>query len=265
MAEAVPGRPPAAPQTAPRRGAEPGAASPSPQLRPNREIAKAVEILGDRWTLLIVRDMLTGTRRFNDLERGLPGISRALLAARLRYLQRIGILEKRVMGHERATEYHLTQAGEELQGVINALLAWGARWAFGPPTAEEIDPLLLLWWMRDRVSRDRLPARRVVVQFDFSGAETVTYWLILAPDDVSVCLTHPGYDIDVLVKADIATCFQVWLGRMSFARALRQRQIEVDGPAALARAFPSWFALSLAAPVVRASGRDAAMAASRGG
>lgn len=223
-------------------------------------IAKAVEILGDRWTLLIVRDMLTGTRRFNDLERGLPGISRALLAARLRHLQRVGIVEKRVLAYERATEYHLTQAGQELQGVINALLIWGARWAFGPPTAEEIDPLLLLWWMRDRVHRDRLPARRVVVQFDFSGAERVTYWLVLAPSDVSVCLTHPGYDIDVLVTGDVGACFQVWLGQMSFGHALRQRQIEVDGPAALVRAFPDWFALSLAAPTVRAAGRSATVA-----
>lgn len=225
-------------------------------------IAKAVEILGDRWTLLIVRDLLTGTRRFNDLERGLPGISRGLLAARLRQLQRMGVLEKRVMGHERATEYHLTQAGQELQGVITALLTWGARWAFGPPTPEEVDPLLLLWWMRDRVHTDRLPARRVVVQFDFSGAEIVTYWLVLAPSDVSVCLTHPGYDIDVLVKGEVAACFQVWLGRMSFGHALRQRQIEVDGPAALVRAFPDWFALSLAAPAVRAAGRSTAVAPS---
>ncbi len=219
-------------------------------------IAKAVEVLGDRWTLLIVRDMLTGTRRFNDLERGLPGISRALLASRLRHLQRMGILEKRVMGHERATEYHLTAAGQELQGVINALLTWGAQWAFGPPTAEEIDPLLLMWWMRDRVYRDRLPARRVVVQFDFDGAERVTYWLILAPNDVSVCLTQPGYDVDVLVEADPAVCLQVWMGRMNFAQAVRQRQIELAGPSALVRAFPDWFALSLAAPAVRASGRS---------
>lgn len=225
-------------------------------------VAKAVEILGDRWTLLIVRDMLTGTRRFNDLERGLPGISRALLASRLRQLQRMGILEKRVMGHERATEYHLTQAGQELQGVINALLTWGARWAFGPPTLEEIDPLLLMWWMRDRVYVERLPPQRIVVQFDFRGAESVTYWLVLAPSDVSICLTHPGYDIDLLVRADLATCFQVWLAYMSFADAVRQRQIEVTGPSTLVRAFPAWFSLSLAAPAVCASGRGAAMAAS---
>jgi putative sterol carrier protein len=162
-------------------------------------------------------------------------------------------VEKRATGKGRATEYHLTRAGQELQGVINALLNWGAQWAFGEPTPEDLDPLLLMWWMRDRVYVDRLPQARVVVQFDFSGVEASRFWLVLARDDVSVCLNHPGYDIDVLVTAELSALLQVWLGRLSYAEALRAGKVKVDGPPALVHAFPCWFALSLAAPAVRAA------------
>jgi DNA-binding HxlR family transcriptional regulator len=190
--------------------------------------------------------------RFNNLVRGLPGISRSLLAERLRRLQQMGIVEKlqREKGRQ-STEYQLTEAGRELQPVVGELLTWGARWAFGEPEPEDLDPILLLWWMRSRVRVERLPERRVVVQFDFTGAQTERHWLILTKDDVSVCLTHPGYDIDVLVTADLATLFQIWLGRTEFADALSDRQVEIDAIPKLARAFPGWFAYSPAAEAVR--------------
>src|SRR5687768_8568736 len=130
-------------------------------------IARAAEILGDRWTLLIVRDLLCGAQHFNQLERGLPGISRALLAERLRRLQQFGVLERQLAPKGRQTSYHLTPAGRELQAVINTLLHWGAAWAFGEPDPTELDPLLLMWWMHDRVYTERLPSRRIVVEFDF--------------------------------------------------------------------------------------------------
>ena len=121
-------------------------------------IAKAVEILGDRWTLLIVRDLLTGTCHFNDLERGLPGISRGLLSERLRRLQRMELVEKvQIENGRQRTAYYLTEAGKALQPVINALLIWGARYAFEEPEEQELDPVLLMWWMRDRVCQDQLP------------------------------------------------------------------------------------------------------------
>lgn len=215
-------------------------------------VAKAIEIVGDRWTLLIVRDLLTGVRHFNDLERGLPGISRGLLADRLRRLQRLGVIDKVEQNHgRRRTRYELTRAGEELQGVIQALLLWGARWAFDAPDPADLDPLLLLWWMRDRVRVELLPKQRVVIQFDFTGAANETYWLILTREDVSVCLTAPEFEIDILVTADLATLFEVWLGRADYAGALQDRRIVVDALPALARAFPTWFAYSPAAAAVR--------------
>jgi DNA-binding HxlR family transcriptional regulator len=215
-------------------------------------VSKAAEVLGDRWTLLIVRDLIClRARHFNDLARGLPGISRSLLAQRLQQLERMGIIERHAGGKGRATEYHLTVAGQELQKVIEALLEWGAQWAFGEPDQAELDPVLLLWWMRRGTHLDRLPPQRVVLQFDFHGARAGSYWLLLEPSDVSVCLQHPGFDIDLQVTADISAFYQVWLGRISFDESLRQKWVQLDGVPALVRAFPTWFAWSPSAEAVR--------------
>lgn len=216
-------------------------------------VARATEILGDRWTLLIIRDLLTGTRHFNDLVRGLPGISRALLVERLDRLEREGVIEKHQIDQgRRTTQYELTDAGEQLVDVLQALLEWGSRWAFGEPQQGELDPILLLWWMRQRVHKERLPQQRVVVQFDFEGAEQDHYWLVLTKDDVSVCLNYPGFQVDVLVTADLATFYQMWLGRLSYRQALHEQEMAVDAIPALRSAFPDWFALSPAADTVRA-------------
>ncbi len=113
-------------------------------------------------------------QHFNDLERGISGIPRALLAERLRRLERAGVLERHAGGRGRATNYNLTPAGRDLESLMNVLVGWGARWAFGEPDPTELDPVLLLWWMHGRIYRDRLPAQRVVVQFDFGGARSLT-------------------------------------------------------------------------------------------
>ncbi|MCB0214432.1 MAG: helix-turn-helix transcriptional regulator [Anaerolineae bacterium] len=217
-------------------------------------IAKAVEILGDRWTLLIVRDLLIGTCHFNDLERGLPGISRGLLSERLRRLRRMGLVEKVEQEDSRQrTLYLMTPAGQELQGVIQALLTWGARWAFDEPEEQELDPVLLMWWIRDRIHTDRLPQPRVVIRIDFTGASHDSFWLILTQGDVSICLTDPGFDLDMVITADLATFFQIWLGRTPYFDALLQGLVKVDATPALAEALPTWFAYSLTAPAVRAA------------
>jgi DNA-binding HxlR family transcriptional regulator len=216
-------------------------------------IAKAVEILGDRWTLLIVRDLLTGTCHFNDLERGLPGISRGLLADRLRRLERLELVEKVELENGRQrTAYYPTKACQELRAVINELLVWGARWAFEEPEEQDLDPTLLMWWMRDRVCVAELPDHRVVVRFDFTGAKYEKFWLVLTKGDVSLCLTDPGFELNVVVTADLSAFFQIWLGRVSYFDALRDGRVEVDAIPRLADAFPTWFAYSLAAPAVRA-------------
>lgn len=220
-------------------------------------VAKAAEILGDRWTLLIVRDMLTGASHFNEMVRGLPGISRALLSERLERLQSVGLVDKIEEPQGRyTTRYELTRAGQELSSVVESLLVWGARWAFEEPRPEELDPILMLWWMRNSVRVAALPEQRVVVQIHFTGAVDATHWLVLQKDDVSVCISHPGFDIDVQVTADISTFYQVWLGRMEYSEAQRGGKIEVEAIPALIRGFPGWFAYSVAAPAVRAVRRE---------
>jgi DNA-binding HxlR family transcriptional regulator len=215
-------------------------------------VARAAEILADRWTPLIVRELLAGIRHFNELERGLPGISRSLLVDRLRRLEDATILERHVAGHQHV-EYRLTDAGQALQQIIDALGGWGAQWAFGEPRPTELDPLVLLWWMRRRVNTERLPRRRVVLQFEFRGAHRGTYWLILRPDDVSVCLQHPRFPMDLVVRADIAAFYQVWLGRLAYTTAVEQRRLSLEGAPGLVRAFPGWFAWSPMRDAVRAA------------
>jgi DNA-binding HxlR family transcriptional regulator len=192
-------------------------------------VAKSLEILRDRWTLLILRDMLTGATHFNDLERGLPGISRALLASRLKLLQRAAIIEKRLSsGGRSATSNQLTLAGQGLFPVINSLWTWGDTWAFGDPTPAEPNPV-------------PLPKNRVVAQFDFHGAAAVSFWLILSRDDVTPCLTDPGYEVNLLVTADLATLFRVWGRRIHHREALAHQGLSVAGVPSLVRAFPHWF------------------------
>jgi DNA-binding HxlR family transcriptional regulator len=217
-------------------------------------IARAAEILADRWTLLIVRELLDGVHHFNELDRSLPGVSRALLVERLRRLERTGVIVRR-RHSERQVEYHLTRAGRDLQRMIDILGGWGARWAFGDPRPSELDPVLLLWWMRRHVHRDRLPDQRVVVQFDFHGARSGTYWLIFNRSDVSLCLQHPRFEVDLRVVADLAMFYRVWLGREQFGAPLARRQIRLDGVPTLVRAFPRWFAWSPMLKTVRAAGR----------
>ena len=219
-------------------------------------IAKAAEIFADRWTPLIVREMLYGVCRFNELERGLPGIPRSLLAQRLRRLEQARVIERSAAPNGRATEYHLTQAGQQLEAVVDVLGTWGAQWAFGEPEPDELDPLLLLWFMRRRVNFHLLPPRRIVVQFDFRGERTGSFWLVMEPTDVSLCLQHPGFEIDLLVTADIAALYRVWFGRLTFAEAQRDGLIELDGTTPLVRAFPGWFTLSPFASAVRAAGAN---------
>ena len=217
-------------------------------------VAKALEIVGDRWTLLIIRDLLMGSGHFNEIERGLPGISRALLAGRLRQLRRAGLVERQLSSPGRqTTAYRLTQAGQDLFGVIGALRAWGEAWAFGDPTPDELDPVLLMWWLRKRVEVDRLPDGRLVAQFDFhgydrQGSTSVSFWLILTRADVTLCLTDPGYEVHVRCDADLATLYRVWGERISYREALASGGVRVDGPRTLVRAFPLWFGWGEPAP-----------------
>jgi DNA-binding HxlR family transcriptional regulator len=213
-------------------------------------IAKASEVLGDRWPLLIVREMLGGARGFNELLRGLPGISRSVLADRLRSLERAEIVERRTGPKGRTLGYRLTPAGRDMEPVVQALGEWGVTWSFTDTRPEELDPDLLIVWMARHVDRHQLPADRTVVQFDFRDPAN-RYWMVLEPSEVSVCLKHPGFDVDLKVSADTATLYRVYLGRAELRAALQTSKLTISGPRALERAFGRWFTWSAFAPASR--------------
>lgn len=204
-------------------------------------VAKSVEVLGDRWCLLLVREMLRGVDRFNELERSVPGISRSILAQRLRHLEREGIVDRRVGADGRATDYRLTEAGLELGGVVGALNDWGVRWRVpdgGPP---DLDPDGLMLWVRRHVVLDRLPPNRVVIGFQLMAKGRRSYWLVLQPGEVSLCPEHPGFEENLWITAEATTLYLVFLGRVSLSAAMDDDRLRVDGPRPLVRALPRWF------------------------
>ena len=215
-------------------------------------VARAIEIIGDRWTPLIIRELLAGIHRFNDLDRGLPGISRPLLTERLRRLEHAGIVERRIGAGGRMVGYYLTNAGQGLKGVIDTLGTWGARWVFGDPRTEELDAAFLIWRMRRRINLELVPRERVVIRFAFSGVKRQRpLWLVVEKPEASVCLTDPGFETDLFVTADLAALHKVWLGRSTWDEALRQGLVEIEGPSVLARALPCWLKWSPFADAVR--------------
>lgn len=215
-------------------------------------VARAIEILADRWTPLIIRELLAGAHRFNDLDRGLPRISRPLLTERLRRLESAGIVERRAAHDGRTAGYYLTAAGEELKTVIESLGLWGARWALGEPRPGDLDPGLLLWRMHRRINLDLVPPARVVIRFEFYGTKKHRqHWLVLEKPDVSVCLTDPGFETEVYVRADLSALHSVWLGRSTWNEAVRAGLVTIEGPRSLVRAFPTWLQWSPFAQAVR--------------
>lgn len=208
-------------------------------------VVRAVEVLGDRWTLLIVRDMLIGASRFNELSRGLPGLSRALLSRRLRQLASAGLVERTGDG------YTLTQAGEALRPLVFGLADWGARYAFGDPRADELDPEVLMWWMHGRIDTTGL-SRRANIEIRVNDRRR-TFWLVVEPGDASVCYTDPGLEVDAVLASDIATLYRMWEGEVDLLDAVRAGTIELTGPRWVVRGLPDWLKLSPVAEYVRAA------------
>jgi DNA-binding HxlR family transcriptional regulator len=211
-------------------------------------IAMAVEVLGERWTLLIVRELFRSNHRFNDIARGLPKISAALLTARLKMLGKEGIIERRMRVDGAGYEYHLTEAGQALWPVVESLGAWGQRYVETRPV--NVDPALLMQWIHEDLNKDRLPGERVVVRFLFSEV-VKSYWLVLDGEKSEVCFTHPGFDDDLVVRVDPVTLSAVYFGRKTLRAALAERTITLEGAPKLVRDFPSWLGLSVFAPFAR--------------
>ncbi len=213
-------------------------------------VSKAMELLDERWTMLVVRELVSGSEHFNELRRGLPRMSPTLLSRRLHELVRAGVVDRQVEGND--VRYVLTQAGHELRPVVEALGAWGIRW-IGELGDGDLDPKLLMWDMHRHIDKDAIPDGRTVVQFRFPDApsDARDWWLVITRGEVDVCDVDPGHAVAVTVTASLRSMVNLWRGDLSWSNALRAGAVEVHGPEGLRRAVPGWFTLSSFAAVPR--------------
>jgi len=207
-------------------------------------VAQALEVVGDRWTLLIIRELIDGSRRFGEILNGVSKIPRSLLASRLEQLERTGLLCRKEGKH--GNEYEPTEAALALEQVVLGLGVWSRRWAHRAIRDDELDPTLLLWDMQRRLNAATTPAALVVVRFDFLDAKrgVLRYWLKIDHGRGEVCVKHPGLDESLIVATTQRVLIEVWMGERDFAAAIQAGKIAVEGPTALARALPSWFRLN---------------------
>jgi DNA-binding HxlR family transcriptional regulator len=200
-------------------------------------VAVACEVLTERWTPLVLRELLAGSRRFNDLQRGVPMMSPSLLTKRLRTLERAGIVERG------GGEYVLTAAGEDLRPIIEGIGEWGQRWSQGQLEDERLDATLLMWDMHRRIDSARIPGSRVVVHFQLAGSPRAKsrFWMVVEDGEVDLCLSDPGYEVDLTVRGHIRDIAAYWTGRADISELVRSGALELDGPSRFVRAFPTWY------------------------
>jgi DNA-binding HxlR family transcriptional regulator len=215
-------------------------------------IALAAEILAERWTPLVVRELLCGSVRFNDLRRGVPRMSSALLARRLKDLEFAGIVERR-RGERGNAEYHLTASGRELFPIVEHMGNWAQRWLRHKLTEPaNLDPDLLMWDIRRNVANpiEASGAQRHVIEFQLSGVpvDRRCYWLVFERGLNDLCYKNPGYEIDLLVSTHVRELTEIWLGHLSVDQAIRQERLLLEGPRKAISAFRGWFTLSTFAP-----------------
>ena len=210
-------------------------------------IAKALEVVGERWTPLVLRELICGSSRYSEIQRGLPRISPALLSKRLNDLERAGVIDR-----DRETgAYVLTEAGWELKPLIEQLGVWGERWVRGQLNDEDFDPDLLMWDIRRRINLQLFPRRRTCLEFDFADQPDTRrhYWLVGDRNGLELCIYEPGYPVDLYITTDIRTMTLVWNGDLPLRRTIDDGKIRLHGPTDLCRTFPKWLMLSVFAGV----------------
>jgi len=214
-------------------------------------VALGTDVLADRWTPLILRELFMGSTRFNEIARGLPGISRTLLSQRLKHLDRKGVVERWPLPDGRGDEYRLTPAGDALRPVVIALGEWSVQWLFTEFHPDEIDAQTLTWWLHRQVDHAKVPSGRTVVELRHTAPAREVVWLVIDRGEVSVCPQHPGYDVDVTIASPTPVLANVFYGLDTWPRATRDGDIVIDGPPRLTRAVPTWFGLSPFAPMLQ--------------
>jgi DNA-binding HxlR family transcriptional regulator len=213
-------------------------------------VAKAMELLDERWTMLVIRELLAGSTHFNDLRRGVPKMSPALLSKRLKSLTRAGVVERTDI--DGRTTYSLTECGKELADVVDALGAWGVRW-IGELGDDDFDPHLLMWDMRRTIPIDAWPRARTALAFHFDDVapKASRWWLVVASGEADVCDFDPGYEVAGTVETSLRTLTRIWRGDVDWSQAQLDGSVTVSGPADVRRAIPSWIGQATLAAVPR--------------
>lgn len=218
-------------------------------------VAMAAEILCTRWTLVLLRELVAGSTRFNDLRRGLPRMSPALLSKRLKDLEEAGVIIRAGGEEPGVFEYQLTRAGQDLKAVVEVVGNWGQRWIETSLSLKNLDPSLLMWDMRRNIDPTPIPKRRCVVQFLYpelpSGRRE--WWLVVEPSqEVDLCSVDPGFEVDLYVTSDLKTMTSVWMGWLPMAEAISDGKLLLTGSRELASHMQTWLKLSPFAPEKRA-------------
>lgn len=212
-------------------------------------IAKASEVLGERWTHLVIRELGAGSETFNDLRRGLPLMSPSLLSTRLKSLERNGLVER----HEsdNSVRYILTEAGQELKPIILQLGVWGHRWVRSDLEVEDLDPSLLMWDIHRSMNAGFFTADRTIIKFEFTDYTSAMrcWWLVIKNGDVDVCVKDPGYEVDLTIATSLKTMTAIWMGDMTMMKALREKLIILSGSSHLKRNIGTWLGTNYYADV----------------
>ncbi len=213
-------------------------------------VSKATEIIGEKWTLLILRELLLGTSRFSDFQRSMSRISPTVLNKRLKQLEETGIVLKKRLSGQKGFEYRLTAMGKELEPIIEQVAIWGQRWARGQMSDDELDIELLMWDIHRRIQTDSLPDGETVLSFNFSDLDKYRkWWLVISRQDVDLCTEDPGKDIDLYISSDLRTMVEVWQGDKDLKATLRDERIQVVGSNVLIRNIEDWIGLCTYADV----------------
>lgn len=208
-------------------------------------VAMAAEVLCTRWTMVLLREFIAGSTRFNDLRRGVPKMSPTLLSRRLKELEAAGVIEKRPASERGVAEYHLTAAGEDLRPVVIAMGAWGQKWVESQLSLKNLDPSLLMWDMRRNLDPSPLPRKRSVIQISYPELPTSKrdWWLMVEPDaTVDLCWADPGFDVDLYITTDLRTMTAIWMGLTTVGK--ERDKISFDGDRDISGKMQSWLGLS---------------------
>jgi DNA-binding HxlR family transcriptional regulator len=217
-------------------------------------VSKASELLGDKWTILILREALMGAKRFKEFERGLGRISPTMLTKRLNELVSNGLMISKKIPGQKGHEYFLTQAGKDVNPLIRQLGDWGMRWARGQMENSELDVELLMLYLQRSVKTDKLAGNETIVQFNFTDLKKLgKWWLVVHHNDVDICIEDPGKEVDVWFVTDLRTMIEVWMGDITYKKAIREKRLKLIGPPALTGNVTNWMANSVYAGIPKAN------------